>query len=121
MGSKSYAWLKPGIWGAVIGAVVIIILGFSQFGWMLGSKAEELATQRANRAVAVAMASVCSDKFFAQADSAANLEALKKLRMDYAQNEFIEKGGWAVQKSGGSPNYQLVSECVKSILAAQPA
>lgn len=118
---KSYAWLKPGIYGAIIGIIGIMILGFSQFGWMLGSKAELLAQERANSAVAVAMASVCAGKFFAQTDSAANLAALKKLTADYAQNQFVEKGGWAVQIGSTTPNTRLTSECVKQILAAKPA
>ena len=33
--------LKPGIWGAVIGAAAISVLGFSSFGWTLGSTAEQ--------------------------------------------------------------------------------
>lgn len=28
---KSYAWVKPGVWGAVIAAVAITILGFWSF------------------------------------------------------------------------------------------
>jgi hypothetical protein len=88
---------------------------------MLGSKAEQMARDQANTAVAVALASVCADKFFAQADSAAQLAQLKLLKMDYAQREFVEKGGWAVARDSSAPNYQLTAECAKRILAAKPA
>jgi hypothetical protein len=37
--------LKPGIWGAVIGAVGIWVLGFSVFGWTLGGTAERMAKE----------------------------------------------------------------------------
>lgn len=121
MGTKSYAWLKPGIWGALIGVIGIMVLGFSQFGWMLGSKAEQMAREQANTAVAVALASVCADKFFAETDSATRLAQLKLLKMDYAQREFIEKGGWATMRDANAPNYQLASECAKRILAPKPA
>jgi len=118
---KSYAWLKPGLWGAVAGAVAIMILGFSQFGWMLESKAEKLADDRASTAVAEALAPVCSARFFAQPDAPAKLADLKKLASDYQQRDFVANGGWANATEAGAPNYQLVSMCTKRILAGKPA
>jgi hypothetical protein len=88
---------------------------------MLSSKAEQMAREQANSAVAVALASVCAGKFFAEADSATKLAQLKLLKMDYAQREFIEKGGWAAAPDANAPNYQLTSECAKRILAPKPA
>ena len=37
---KAHPSLKPGIWGAVIGAEAISVIGFSSFGWTLSSAAE---------------------------------------------------------------------------------
>jgi hypothetical protein len=121
MAKKSYPWLKPGICGAVVGAVVIMVVGFWQFGWVLGSKADQMARDRASTAVAEALAPVCAAKFFAQADAPARVADLKKLRSDYEQRDFVEKGGWAVAIVSSAPDYQLASECAKSILAAKPA
>ena len=120
MAIKSYPWLKPSIWGAVAGIIAIMILGFSQFGWVLGSKAEEMAHDRAVTAVADALAPVCAAKFFAQADATAKFADLKKLASDYEQRNFVEKGGWAVATVSDAPNYRLVSECTKKILAGSP-
>ena len=53
-------WLKPGVWGAVIGAVITMILGFSWMGWILGGTAERLAMERSNTAVVVALTPVCT-------------------------------------------------------------
>jgi hypothetical protein len=121
MAKKSYRWLKPGIWGAVVGAIVIMVVGFWQFGWVLGSKADQLARDRASTAVAQALAPVCAAKFFAQPDAPARVADLKNLRSDYEQREFVEKGGWAVAIISSAPDYQLASECAKRILAAKPA
>jgi hypothetical protein len=121
MGIKSYPWLKPGIWGGLVGAVVIMILGFWQFGWVLASKAEQMAREQSNTAVAEALAPVCAANFFAQADAAAKLADLKKLTSDYSQRDFVEKGGWAAAIASTSPNYRLVSECTRKILAGKPA
>jgi hypothetical protein len=119
--TKSYAWVKPGIGGAVIGVVGIMVLGFWSFGWVLGSKADRMASDRANMAVAEALAPACAAKFFAGADAPAKLADLKKLTSDYAQRDFIEKGGWATAKDAKTPDYQLAAECTKRILAAKPA
>jgi hypothetical protein len=121
MAKKSYPWLKPGISGAIVGAIAIMVLGFWQFGWVLGSKADQMARDRASTAVAEALAPVCAAKFLAQADAPARVADLKKLRSDYEQRDFIEKGGWAAAIVSDAPDYQLASECAKSILAAKPA
>jgi hypothetical protein len=119
--TNSYTWIKPGIWGVVIGVVSIMILGFWAFGWMLGSKAEQLAVDRANDAVAVALAPSCVAKFQAQADAPAKLAELKKLTSDYAQREFVEKGGWATVVDSKVPTYRLTAECTRQLLATKPA
>jgi hypothetical protein len=121
MKMKIYPWLKPGIWGAIVGAIAIMVLGFWQFGWVLGSKADQMARDRASTAVAEALAPVCAAKFLAQANAPARVADLRKLRSDYEQRDFIEKGGWAVAIVSDAPDYQLASECAKRILAAKPA
>ena len=60
-------------------------------------------------------------KFFAQSDAPAKLVALKHLPSDYEQRDFVEKGSWATATVSAAPNYQLVSECTKRILAGNPA
>ncbi len=121
MAAKSYPWLKPGVWGAITGIIVITILGFWQFGWVLGSKADEMARDRTNLAVAEALAPVCASKFYAQPDASARLGDLKKLTSEYEQRNFVEKGRWAVAAVSVAPDYQLVSECTKKILTGNPA
>jgi hypothetical protein len=44
---KIHPGVKPAVWGAVAGAVVLTVVGFSSLGWTLGSTAERMATQSA--------------------------------------------------------------------------
>ena len=53
---KKFPSLKPGIWGAVIGAAAISVVGFSSLGWTLGSTADRMAKERAQTAVVTACA-----------------------------------------------------------------
>jgi hypothetical protein len=98
-----------------------MIVGFSQFGWVLGSKADQMARDRASVAVAEALAPVCAAKFLSQPDADTKLADLRKLTSDYEQQNVIEKGGWATAIVSNAPNYQLVSACTKRLLAAKPA
>ena len=52
-------WLKPGIYGAAVGAVVVAIGGFTWGGWVTGSKAEAMASNRAQAEVVAAMVPFC--------------------------------------------------------------
>ena len=70
MAKKSYPWLKPGIWGAIIGAIVIMVVGFWQFGWVLGSKADQMARDRASTAVAEALSAALAGRSTAEATHA---------------------------------------------------
>jgi len=91
---KKYPSLKPGIWGAVIGAAAISVVGFSTFGWTLGSTADRMATERVQTAVVGVLAPICVEKFQHQADASAKLIEFNKVS-SWNQRSVIEKGGWA--------------------------
>ena len=54
--------LKPGIWGAVIGAVLLSVLGFSVFGWTLGGTADRMAREQAEAAVIEVLTPICVEQ-----------------------------------------------------------
>lgn len=108
-------WLKPGVWGAVIGAVVTMILGFGWLGWMLGGTAERLAVERSNSAVVVALAPVCLSNFMHQPNASAKLKELQAID-SWKQREFVEAGGWATMSGEKSPNSSVASACTEQLL-----
>src|SRR6266851_8997870 len=63
-------WVKPGVWGSVVGAIAISILGFSQMGWTTGGSADRMATERASAAVVAAFVPFCVAKAQQDADGA---------------------------------------------------
>src|SRR5438067_2196453 len=86
--------VKPTLWGAVGGAVALALVGFWSGGWKTAASARDLVEAASERAVVVALAPFCVEKFNAQKDAAARLVELKKLA-GYEQWPFIEKAGWA--------------------------
>jgi len=113
---KKFPSLKPGIWGAVIGAIAISVVGFSSLGWMLGSTAERMAKERAQTAVVDVLAPICVERFEHQTDAATKLIQFKKVS-SWDQRSFIEKGGWATMAGTDAPNSAVVTACAERLVA----
>jgi hypothetical protein len=106
--------LRPAIWGVVIGAAAISVLGFSSFGWTLGSTAERMARERAQTAVVGALAPICVEKFQHQADAATKLVEFNKVS-SWDRRSIIEKGGWATMPVSATPNSAVASACAEQL------
>ena len=106
-------WVKPGVWGAIIGAVGIIIVGFSWWGWTLGGTAKSMARQRAEAAVTAVLTPICFQNFMAQGDATAKLAELQK--PSWQQTQFVEKGGWATAPGSATSNSAVARACVDQL------
>ncbi|HTO11489.1 MAG TPA: hypothetical protein VMQ51_07945 [Candidatus Binatia bacterium] len=108
-------WLKPMLWGAVLGAVVTMIGGFGWMGWTLGTTAERMAVERANGAVVIALTPSCVARFMQQPNAAGKLKELQTTD-SWKQREFVEAGGWATPLGDKSPNSELAGACAERLL-----
>jgi hypothetical protein len=111
---NKYPSVKPAVWGAVAGAAAISVIGFSQFGWTLGSTAERMAADRAESAVVSVLTPICVEKFQLQTDSAAKLIEFKKAS-SWDQRALIEKGGWASTPASEKMNSAVANACAERL------
>jgi hypothetical protein len=114
------SWVKPGIWGVVIGAVAWWAVLFWGFGWMSSGSAKQLADNRTQTAVVAAATPYCVTRFEQQTGAVASWQALKKSAADYNQNDYVEKGGWATmtdQKPGSGITSAIADACATQLLA----
>jgi hypothetical protein len=111
-------WLKPGIWGVLIGIVGTMIVGFSWLGWTLSSTAERLAQQRTDVAVTSALTPICVQRFLRQADATKQLTGLKEVDA-WKQSEFVEKGGWATMPGSAEPAQGVASACAEALVKSK--
>ena len=111
---RKFPSLKPGIWGAVIGAAAISVVGFSSLGWTLGSTAERMAKERAQTAVVDVLAPICVEKFQHQTDAATKLIEFKKVS-SWDRRSFIEKGGWATMPGTDAPSSAVITACAERL------
>src|SRR5262249_17711758 len=107
-------WFKPAAWGVVVGAIGIMIIGFTWLGWTLSSTAERMAVERINAVVIVALISSCVARFMQQPDAVVKLGEFQKID-SWRQREFIEAGGWVITRGGKEPNSGVATACAEEL------
>jgi hypothetical protein len=108
-------WCKPALWGVVVGALGIMILGFAWWGWVLGSTAERMAKARADEAVTAMLVPICVEKFMGQADAAMKLTEFQR-SATWQQSQLIERGGWATATGSKDPNAAVARLCAQQLV-----
>ena len=108
--------VKPALWGAVGGVVALALVGFAWGGWKTAASARDMVEAGSQKAVVLALAPFCVEKFNAQADAAARLVELKNLP-GYNQGSFVEKAGWATFGSD-KPNSAVARACANALTTA---
>lgn len=110
-------WIKPAIWGAVAGAVIIAIIGFKA-GWVVTSaSAETMAKDQGTKAVIAALTPICVAQFKSQTQETqtTQLAALEK-EGSYSRGDYVEKQGWATLPGSEKPNDRVADACATEIM-----
>lgn len=115
------AWIKPGIWGAVIGSILTMIVGFNWGGWTTSGTANQTAVQRADAAVTTAFIPVCLAQEKIDASKGKKLGELKAITTSYDQTDFVMKAGWATFPGKTDPNRDVAEACASALVATAAA
>jgi hypothetical protein len=107
-------WLKPALWGAVGGAIVLSIVGFSQLGWSTKKTADLMASDRAETAVVDALVPFCVAKAQHDVDHAGFLK-IQAEQSAYTRSDLVMKAGWATLGDSKSPEYALARACSEKL------
>lgn len=105
---------KPWIQGAVVGAVACAIVGFSWGGWVTGSTATKDSKTAAHDASVAAYASICADRFRAQADAPAKIAELAKTS-SWDRGNVVEKSGFALMPGEKSVDSDVARACAERL------
>ncbi len=103
-------WLKPGLWGAAIGAIGMATVGFSQLGWTTQGTAEQLASDRSDAAVVAALVPFCVTKAQSDPDHA-TLTKFQTEQSSYSRSDLVMKAGWATIGGKTAPDNALARAC----------
>jgi len=112
MTSETSTMVKHGAWGAVIGAVFVMIVGFNWGGWVTASTAKE----KTNEAVVASKAAICVAQFMKSPKNKEELKAFEGTE-SWKRGDFIEKGGWDKMPGEETARSYVSSACVEGIEA----
>jgi hypothetical protein len=115
------AWMKPGVWGVVIGSILTMIVGFSWGGWTTSSTANQLAVKQADAAVTAALVPICLAGEKSDVARAKKLGELTAITSSYEQTEFVMKTGWATFPGKEDPNRDVAEACAAQLLKTAAA
>lgn len=107
---------KAPLIGAMAGAIISTVAGFTIGGWMTSSKAESLADIRSTAAVISVLAPICAQNFKDSADQAAQLAVLKS-KSAWEQEAFVTKSGWAEMPGVAETSSGVARACAEIIVA----
>ena len=103
-------WLKPGLYGAAVGAIAISIVGFSWGGWMTGGAANEAAMAMAMEEKTLALVPTCLAIAQADPERTAKLEIITSAP-SYKRGGAIMEAGWATAPGMDKPDRDLAKAC----------
>lgn len=110
----SREWLKPTIYGALGGAVLTMVIGFSWGGWVTGGTARSMAATEASAAVTAALVPVCLHMSESDPDRATKLIAISEAPT-YQRRTALMEAGWATVPGAEGPDRDLAQACVAGL------
>jgi hypothetical protein len=113
-----YGWIKPGVWGAIIGGILTMIVGFNWGGWTTSSTANQTATQRAETAVTATLIPICLAQQKVDGTKGKKLGELRAITTSYDQTDYVMKAGWATFPGKADPNRDVAEACAASLVKA---
>lgn len=107
-------WLKPGIYGALLGAAFVGIVGFSWGGWMTGGGAEKMANEMAQDEVIAALVPVCLDISRTDIERIAKLGTIREAS-SFKRRDAVMEAGWATMPGTDAPNREIAQACLAAL------
>ena len=115
------AWLKPGVWGVVIGSILTMIVGFNWGGWTTSGTVLQVSMKQADAAVTAALLPICLAGEKADVARAKKLGELTAITSSWDQTEFVMKTGWATFPGQADPNRAVAEVCASTLLKTAAA
>jgi hypothetical protein len=117
IGIEKLNWekIKSFFWNAIVGAILISIVGFSWLGWVLESTAQLEAKQMSEEDVNDRLAKICIYQAIQDPGKDLKLEELKE-KSSYERDDYVMKQGWATMPGEEEPERGVADKCAELIL-----
>ncbi|MBU2514578.1 hypothetical protein KJ966_24910 [bacterium] len=107
--------IKTGIWSAIGGAVVTMIVGFSMGGWVLGSTSLDSGKKMAQSAVIERLTPMCVAQFNQDLEKEKKLVEFRNIDF-WKKEQYIMDQGWATMPFEAEPDTQIADSCSTSLM-----
>jgi len=104
--------IKPALWGAIGGGIVLAIIGFAWAGWVTGSSAQKMAEELAQNTVVARLAPICVEQFNQDSEKDQKLEKLKETR-NWERGDYVEKQSWATMPGENEADSKVAGKCAE--------
>lgn len=105
-------WVQPGIVGAIVGAIVLAIVGFTWGGWVTQSTADRLAAERVDAALVSALTPVCVDRALEDPEA---FDELADITSSFQRRNFVEETGWATPPDQDQAHRGIAVACAAAL------
>lgn len=102
--------IKTLIWGAVIGSVLTMIVGFNWGGWVTGGTSTNLGQAMAKSAIVDRLAPMCLEQFKLDPKKESKLKEFKAIS-SWDRNSYIEKNLWAIMPFEDEHDRDISEKC----------
>ena len=106
--------VKVGLWSAVGGAVITMIIGFAWGGWVLGSKSLNMGEEMAQTAVVERLTPICVEQFNQDPERDNKLKEFKEVD-SWKQDQYVKDQGWATMPFEKKPDSRVADRCSELI------
>ena len=107
--------IKPALWGAVGGGIVLAIIGFAWGGWVTGSTAQKMAEESAQKAVVDRLAPICVEQFNQDSEKDQKLKELKE-EDSWKRDDYVERQGWATMPGEKEADSKVAGKCAELLV-----
>ena len=106
--------IKPVLWGAVGGAIVLAIVGFNWGGWVTSGTAVAMAKATAATAVAERLGTICVAQFNRDTTKSQKLIEMKD-KDTWDKGRYIDTQSWAIMPGDEKPESGVSDACAKQL------
>ncbi len=107
--------IKPGVWGAIGGAIVLAIIGFAWGGWVTGGTAQKMAEELAQKTVVARLAPICVEQYNQDSGKDQKLKELKE-EGSWKRDDYVEKQGWATMPGEKEADSKVAEKCAEFLV-----
>ncbi len=109
------AKIKMGVWAAIGGAILTMIIGFAWGGWVTGGTAQSKAEKIAADAVVARLVPICVAQFNQDQEKDKKLKELKE-KSSWERDTYVKEQGWATVPYEKEPDSSVADKCAEQIM-----